>query len=111
MAALLNKFYVNIGKTVEEKIPKVNKTLLHYLSDRNTFNIVLNLCSIEEIRKYISDMTVSKATGPISIPTNFLKQFTDELIEPDYYIQIPKRGHFPRYTKVCISLSHLQKKR
>ena len=27
-------------------------------------------------------MTVSKATGPISIPTNLLKQFTDELIEP-----------------------------
>ena len=47
MADVINKFYVNIGKTVEEKIPKGNKTFLHYLSNRNAFNIVLNPCSID----------------------------------------------------------------
>ena len=51
MADMLNNFYVNIGKTVEEKIPKGNKTFLHYLSDRNSYNIVLNPCTIEEIKK------------------------------------------------------------
>ena len=82
MADIHNNFYVNIGKTVEEKIPKGNKDFLHYPAERNAFNIVLNPCTTEEIKKYISDMAVSKATGPNSIPTNLLKQFTNELIEP-----------------------------
>ena len=82
MVEILNKFYVNIGKTVGKKIPKGNKTFLHYLTDRNAFNIILNPCTMDEIKIYISDMRVSKATGPNSIPTNLLKQFTDELIEP-----------------------------
>ena len=82
MADIINNFYINIGKNVEEKIPKANKTFFHYLSNRNQFNIILNPCTNEEIKKYISDMTASKATGPNSIPTNLLKQFTDELTEP-----------------------------
>ena len=42
MADIMNNFYVNIGKNVEKKIPKANKTFLHYLTNRNPFNIVLN---------------------------------------------------------------------
>ena len=106
MAETINKFYINIGKTVEEKIPKGNKTFLHYLVDRNAFNIILNPCTSEEIKKYISDMTVSKATGPNSIPTNLLKQFTDELIEPLVTIinKSLKEGIFPdilKFASVC----------
>ena len=106
MADILNKFYVNIGKTVEEKIPKGNKNFLHYLTDRNAFNIVLNPCTTEEINKYISDMTVSKATGPNSIPTNLLKQFTNELIEPLVIIlnKSLREGIFPdilKFASVC----------
>ena len=103
MAGILNKFYVNIGKTVEEKIPNGNKTFLHYLADRNAFNIILNPCTFEEIKKYISDMTVSKATGPKSIPTNLLKQFTDELIEPLVIIvnKSLKEGIFPDILKLA----------
>ena len=47
MADNLNKFYVNIGKTVEEKILFGNKSFLHYLKDSNAFNIVLNPCTTE----------------------------------------------------------------
>ena len=47
IADILNNFYINIGENVEEKIPNGNKTFLHYLSDRNAFNIVLNPCTTE----------------------------------------------------------------
>ena len=77
MADIINKFYVNIGKTVEEKVAKGNKSFLHYLADRNAYNIILNPCTTEEIIKYISDMKVSKSNGPNSIPTNLLNQFND----------------------------------
>ena len=50
MADTINKLYVNIGKTVEEKIPQGNKTFSYYLRNRNSFNIVLNPCTTEEIK-------------------------------------------------------------
>ena len=51
-------------------------------------------------------MTVSKATGPNSIPTNVLKLFTDELIEPLVTIvnKSLKEGIFPdilKFASVC----------
>ena len=103
MADIINNFYINIGKNVEEKIPKANKTFLHYLSNRNPFNIILNPCTNEEIKKYISDMTASKETGPNSIPTNLLKQFTDELTEPLVTIlnKSLKEGIFPDILKLA----------
>ena len=103
MADTINKFYVNIGKTVEEKIPQGNKSFLHYLTNRNAFNIVLNPCTTEEIRNYISDMVSSKATGPNSIPTNLLKHFIDELTEPLVNIinKSLKEGTFPDILKLA----------
>ena len=50
MADIINNLYVNIGKNVEEKIPKANKNFLHYLTNRNPFNIVLNPCTNGEIK-------------------------------------------------------------
>ena len=78
----LNSFFTNIGKSVEEKIPRGNKPFSSYLHNRNPFNIVLNPCTNEEVKKYISEMNVSKATGPVSVPTSILKQFTDEIMVP-----------------------------
>ena len=51
-------------------------------------------------------MAVSKATGPNSIPTNLLKQFTNELIEPLVTIinKSLNEGIFPhilKYASVC----------
>ena len=51
-------------------------------------------------------MKVSKATGPNSIPTNLLKQFTDELISPLVAIinKSLKEGIFPnilKFASVC----------
>ena len=41
MADILNNFYVNIGKTVEEKIPKGNKGFSHYLIDQTEIHLIL----------------------------------------------------------------------
>ena len=106
MADTINKFYVYIGKKVEEKIPKGNKSTSRYLADRNRFNIVLNPCTTEEINQYISEMTVSKAVGPNSISTNLLKQFSDELVEPLVNVvnKSLEEGIFPdllKFASVC----------
>ncbi len=82
MAAILNKFYVNIGKSIHDRIPVGSKTFSSYLKDRNIYDIVLNPCTTDEIRKYVSGMTVGKASGPHSIPPNILTNYIDQLIEP-----------------------------
>ena len=67
------------------------------------FNIVLNPCTTEEINKYISDMKVSTATGPNSIPTNLLKLSKDELIKPLVCVlnKSLKEGIFPDILKLA----------
>ena len=83
IADALNTFYVNIGKSVEQKIPKGKTQFSNYLHNRNIFKIVLNPCTHEEVSKYISDISsVSKYTGPNSIPTSILKYNIDQLIVP-----------------------------
>ena len=106
MADTINDFYVNIGKTVEQKIPMIDKSFSYYLRDRNIFNIVLNPCTEEEVRKYISDLMTSKASGPNSVPTSILKNNIDQLIEPLMIIlnKSLKEGTFPhllKYASVC----------
>ena len=82
IADALNTFYVNIGKSVENKIPKGKTPISNYLQNRNIFNITLNPCTHDEVRKYISDISaVSKATGPNSIPIPILKSNIDQLID------------------------------
>ncbi len=79
---MINKFYVDIGKSVEQKIPKGSKLFSQYLRERNLFSIVLNPCTNEEVIKYISHLSTSKAAGPNSIPTSILKNNVDQLIDP-----------------------------
>ena len=69
----MNDFFVNIGKTVEEKIPRINKPIKDYLGEPNRYCITLNPCSENEISDLIDKLDISKASGPFSIPTKFLK--------------------------------------
>ena len=68
MAESLNDFFVNIGKSVEAKIPKSKQSFFTYTS--------IELVSI------IKNMKSSKACGPYSIPTNLLIEFSDQLVHP-----------------------------
>ena len=38
MADTINNFYVDIAKTIEQKIPKDNKLFDHYLGEQNMYN-------------------------------------------------------------------------
>ena len=82
MANTINKFYVNIGKSVEQKIPRKETQFSHYLNSKNNYNIVLHPCTEDEVRKYISTLPVSKASGPNSIPISILKTNIDQLVNP-----------------------------
>ena len=49
IADALNTFYLNIGKSVEQKIPKGKTPFSNYLRNRNIFNITLNPCNTRQI--------------------------------------------------------------
>ena len=106
MADTINNFYVNIGKSVEQKIPRGSHFFGNYLQDRNIYNITLNPCTVEEVSKYISDMPISKAVGPNSIPTSILKNYIEQLIDPVLSIlnKSLAEGTFPdllKFASVC----------
>ena len=82
MASSINSFFVNIGKSVDQKIPQCNKRFSDFLGDMNPYCITLNPCTVVEIRELISSVNWSKASGPYSIPSNIVKSFKDVFYEP-----------------------------
>jgi hypothetical protein len=69
----MNNYFVNIGPSIENKIPKAKSSFQTYLKDRNLTDFLLNPCDSNEIIDIISSFGTGKATGPFSIPTNLLK--------------------------------------
>ena len=65
-----------------KKIPKAKSSFQSYLNDQNTLSIILNPCDVGEITDIISSFGSGKASGPYSIPTNLLKEFSHHFSEP-----------------------------
>ena len=65
----MNSFFVNLAKSVEEKIPQTSKPISDYLGEPNRYCITLNPCTENEIDILIKKLDFSKASGPYSIPT------------------------------------------
>ena len=82
MAESLNYFFVNIGSSIEAKIPKPKNSFMSYLSNPNKKSIFLEPCSPFELATIISNLKSSKASGPNSIATNLLIEFSEHLITP-----------------------------
>ena len=82
MASSINNFFVNIGKSVDQKIPQSNKIFSDFLGDMNPYCITLNPCTDAEIRELVSGVNWSKASGPYSIPSNIVKSFKEVFYEP-----------------------------
>ena len=101
MAESLNDFFVNIGSSVEAKIPKSKRSIVSYLGDSNHKSIYLQPCSPTEILLIINDMKSSKASGPNSITTNVLIECSQFLIYPSVTIinTSLKEGIFPSMNK------------
>jgi len=82
MANTMNSFFVNIGKSVEEKIPEVPKSISDYLGEPNRYSITLNPCTENEINGFIDRLDISKASGPFSVPSKILKTHKEALLKP-----------------------------
>ena len=78
----MNNFFVNIGSSVENKIPKSSRSFQSYLPAQNPAIFLLEQCDEDEISTIISSFGSGKSTGPYSIPTNLLKEFSHLFANP-----------------------------
>ena len=101
MAECLNDFFVKIGASIEAKIPKPKESFSSYLKHPNNKSIFLCPCSPDEIISIIKDMNPSKASGPNSIPTKLIIEFSELLANPLSCIinMSLKEGIFPSLNK------------
>jgi len=80
MANALNDFFVNIGTSIEKKIPATNKSFSDFLNDEFINRINLRPCTNEEIAYIIQQLNTGKSSGPFSIPTSLIKDYSLYLI-------------------------------
>ena len=103
MANTFNDFFSNIGNTIEQKIPKSQKCFSNYLDTPINNNLHIQPCNEIEILNIISKLGSNKASGPNSIPTNLLKEFSTLLAYPIKIIinKSLTEGTFPSLFKVA----------
>jgi len=82
MANAFNNFYSNLGNSIEQKIPKSQKCYSSYLNTPIYSTFFALPCDETEIKAIISNFGTKKASGPYSIPTNLLKEFSNLLTYP-----------------------------
>ena len=82
MAESLNEFFVNIGASVEAKIPNSEKHFSSFMGRVNDKSIFLQSCTPYEVLLIINNMKASKSCGPNSISTNLLIEFSNYLVQP-----------------------------
>ena len=96
MAESLNDFFVNIGSSVEAKIPKSKTCYTSYLKQSNNKSIFLTQCSVMELTTIIKNMETS--CGPNSISTSLLIEFSDLLVSSIINMSLME-GIFPSLNK------------
>ena len=101
MAESLNDFFVNIGSSVEGKIPQPQHHFSSYLGNANDKSIFLESCTPTEILSIINNLNSSKSCGPNSIATNLLIEFSPILQCPLVSIinMSLQQGIFPSLNK------------
>ena len=104
MANAFNNFYVNIGNTIENKIPKSQQDFMSYMGPQSNCNLDLTPCTDAEVKAIIADFGINKASGPNSIPTNLLKEFSSYLIHPIKQLinKSLAEGTFPSLFKLAL---------
>ena len=86
LATNFNKFFVNVGPSTENIIPKVpNVSPSKFKKNRNQTNFIIAHVSNEEILDIINSLE-NKSTGPSSIPLKLLSLIPDLIIIPLAYI-------------------------
>ena len=100
----LNNYFVNVGPSIEKKIPKAKKSFQSYLTEPNPVDLILNPCDANEINEIISSFGSGKASRPFSIPSNLLKEFSIQFSEPISIIinKSLQEGIFPQSLKIAL---------
>ena len=106
IAESLNDFFVNIGSSVESKIPQSKNNFQSSLGIPNSKNIFLEPCTPAEILKIIENMKSTKASGPNNISTNLLIEFSQYLVYPRHLSSISRlrKAHSQASTKKSTSV-------
>ena len=78
---LFNNFFSNVGKTLDDKIPKASIDPVSFINRNQTVNIFLKPVDPEEIKKCILNLKEG-ASGFDEIPSKLLKFVNAQLIEP-----------------------------
>ena len=103
MANEFNNFFVNIGNTVENKIPKGKKNFKDFLKNSALNSIFLNPVTEKEVFEMLTQINSKKSCGPNSIPSNLLKTHAVSFIEPVKLMinQSLSDGIFPNILKAA----------
>ena len=78
----MNDFFVNIGPSVESKIPNSKTHFSSYLKSENPNSLFLHACDYDEVATFIKNLSAGKSCGPFSLPVNIIKNFAPLLIKP-----------------------------
>ena len=86
------------------KSPRVNHPSNHILVIKTLILSRLTPCDAEEVAQIISTFANGKASGPFSIPTNLLKEFSQYLSKPISIIinKSLQEGVFPQSLKIAL---------
>ena len=103
MAENFNEFFVNIGNMFDNKIPEGKYKFTEFLKNSVPNSIFLSLVDGEEVLQMLSKTNTSKSCGPNSIPSNLLKNHSENFSEP-IVLMINKslsEGVFPDLLKIA----------
>ena len=75
-ANAFNHYFVNVGKSLSQAIPKVDASFSSFLFNPLPHSFFLSPTSVQEILKS------GKASGPFSIPVSLLKSLNSSIAKP-----------------------------
>ena len=103
MAEAFNSFFVNIGNTVEEKIPISPHSFASFLGNSLQNSIFLTPADDIEILSMLKNLNSSKSCGPSSISTNLLKSHANSFCVPIKMVinNSFSEGTFPDLLKIA----------
>ena len=98
-----NDFFVNIGNSVEKKIPTARKKFSAYMKKRNVDSLFANPVDEDELVNMLGNLNPSKSCGPYSIPSNLLKQHAVLFLKPLLVLLNTslEEGVFPDFLKLA----------
>ena len=103
IAEHFNKFFIEIGINIQNKISPTKNYYTDYLLNPNKERFLIAPATDEEISDITSDLNIRKSTGPNSILTKVMKQIKDVISAPSAKLTNRSfhNGVFPNILKIA----------